>query len=75
MKSCNYVTNDHEFSKKKKKRIPREKEKDLPDSGLEKMIASRKVTKLDDPDVLSAIQMTMLTLRESARMLDMYKTK
>ena len=62
-------------SARKKKRIPREKEKDLPDSGLEKMIASRKVTKLDDPDVLSAIQMTMLTLRESARMLDMYKTK
>ena len=61
MKSCNYVTNDHEFSKKKK-RIPREKEKDLPDSGLEKRIASRKVTKLDDPDVLCAIQMTIGSL-------------
>jgi len=51
-------------SARKKKRITREKEKDLPDSGLEKRIASRKVTKLDDPDVLSAIQMTMLRKRE-----------
>ena len=43
----------HEFSNKK--RILQEREKDLPDSGVEIGIASRKPTKIND--MLFAIQM------------------
>lgn len=46
----------HDFSKKKKKRILQEKEKDLPVSGLQRKIVKRKAATFQDLDVLSAIQ-------------------